>query len=77
MRRVIRSAAVQRKNFHLHVDVLKRAQRALRAPTEAETVERALAMVVFQEEAMTAFRNLCERGEVEDVFGHYRGTPSR
>ena len=72
MVRATRSALVQRKNFYLRIDTLKRAQKALGARTETEAVERALALVVFQEDAFKAFRELCEKGEVEDVFGHYR-----
>lgn len=72
MARASRSAPVQRKNFHLRVETLKKAQKALGARTETEAVERALELVVFQEEALRAFRELCEKGEVEDVFGHYR-----
>jgi len=67
-----RSAPVQRKNFYLRVETLKRAQQALGARTETEAVERALELVVFQEDALKAFRELCERGEVEDAFGHDR-----
>lgn len=70
--RSLRSAPVQRKNFYLRVETLKRAQQALGARTETEAVERALELVVFQEDALKAFRELCEQGEVEDVFGHDR-----
>ena len=72
MARTPRPAPVQRKNFYLRVETLKKAQKALGARTETETVERALELVVFQEEALSAFRELCEKGEMEDVFGHYR-----
>jgi hypothetical protein len=72
MTRATHPAPVQRKNFYLRVDTLKRAQKALGARTETEAVERALELVVFQEDALTAFRELCEKGEVEDIFGHYR-----
>jgi hypothetical protein len=72
-----KSERVLRKNFYLRVDTLKKAQKALGAKTETETVQRALDLVVFQEEALKAFRELCGRGEVEDVFGHYRGERSR
>ena len=72
MARASRSAPVQRKNFYLRVETLKKAQKALGARTETEAVERALELVVFQEEALKAFRELCEKGEVEDVFSHYR-----
>ena len=72
MARNSRPAPVQRKNFYLRIETLKKAQKALGARTETETVERALELVVFQEEALRAFRELCETGEMEDVFGHYR-----
>jgi hypothetical protein len=68
---------VQRKNFYLRVDTLKKAQRALGAKTETEAVERALELVVSQEDALLAFRELCEKGEIEDVFGHYRRSRSQ
>ena len=67
-----RPAAVQRKNFYVRTDTLKKAQKVLGVQTETETVERALELVVFQEEALKAFRDLCEKGEVEDVFGETR-----
>jgi hypothetical protein len=73
MARTSRSVLVQRKNFYLRVDTLKKAQKALGARTETEAVERALELVVFQQEALKAFSELCEKGEVEDVFSHYRG----
>ncbi len=73
MARSLRVAPRQRKNFYLRSDTLKKAQKALGARTETEAVERALELVVFQEAAVKAFRELCEKGEVEDVFGHYRG----
>ncbi len=58
------------KNFYLRTETLKKAQKALGAKTETETVERALELVVFQEDALKAFQELCEKGEVEDVVGH-------
>ena len=67
MARTSRSAPVQRKSFYLRVETLKKAQKALGARTETEAVERALELVVFQEEALKAFRELCEKGEVEVV----------
>ncbi len=72
MARAPRSASVQRKNFYLRTDTLKRAQKALGARTETEAVERALELVVFQEDALKAFRELCEQGEIEDVLGRSR-----
>lgn len=65
-----RTAAIRRKNFYLRNDTLKKAQKVLGARTETETVERALELVIFQEDALKAFCELCEKGEVEDVFGH-------
>ena len=72
MARASRSAPVQRKNFYLRIATLKKAQKALGARTETEAVKRALELVVFQEDALKAFQELCEKGEVEDVFSHYR-----
>lgn len=46
---------------------------SLGTKTETETVEWALELVVFQEDALKAFQELCEKGEVEDVFGHAHG----
>ena len=61
-----------RKNFYIRTDSLKKAQKVLGTRTETETVERALELVVFQEEALTAFRKLCEEGELDDAFGQAR-----
>ena len=77
MARALRSAPVQRKNFYLRVDMLKKAQQVLKARTETEAVERALEFVVFQEDVLTAFRNLCEKGAIEDVFAHSQGRSPR
>jgi hypothetical protein len=76
--RSARPGAVQRKNFYLRVETLKRAQKALGARTETEAVERALELVVFQEDALKAFRELCERGEIEACRLHeFRYTAAR
>jgi hypothetical protein len=77
MARASRSALVRRKNFYIRVDTLKKAQKALGTRTETETVERALELVVFQEEALKAFQDLCTKGEIEDVFGHSRRQSSQ
>ena len=61
---------IKLKNFYLRVDTLKKAQKALGTRTETETVEQALELVVFQATALKAFQDLCEKGEVEDVFGN-------
>ena len=55
MARAPRLTPVQRKNFYLRVDTLKKAQKALGARTETEAVERALELVVSQEDALLAF----------------------
>lgn len=70
MAQTSRTRQVQRKNFYLRVDTLKKAQKALGTRTETETVEQALELVVFQNSALRAFQDLCEKGEVEDVFGN-------
>ena len=72
MPRVSRSSPVQRKNFYIRVDTLKKAQKVLGARTETEAVERALELVIFQADALKAFQELCEKGQVEDVFDHLR-----
>jgi hypothetical protein len=72
MARASRSTLVRRKNFYIRVDTLKKAQKASGTRTETETVERALELVVFQEEALKAFQELCMKGEIEGVFGHSR-----
>ena len=72
MARAAHSAPVQRKNFYLRVDTLKRAQQVLGARTETAAVERALELAMFQQDALKAFRQLCKQGEIEDVFGHDR-----
>ena len=43
-------AAVVHKHFRLDATKLKRAQKLLNAPTETETVERALDLAIAEEE---------------------------
>jgi hypothetical protein len=67
-------AAVVHKHFRLDATKLKRAQQLLGAPTETETVERALDRAIAEEEADRRVREAHEvffsSGiEIRDVFG--------
>lgn len=62
------------KHFRLDVAKLKRAQKALRAATETETVERALDMAISEQErnrlAAEANRRFIGSGiAIRDVYG--------
>jgi len=61
MARAPRSASVQRKNFYLRTDTLKRAQKVLGARTETEAVERALELVVSRKTPLKRFGNHANR----------------
>ena len=65
---------VVRKHFRLDAGKLKRAQKALGAATETETVEKALELVISEEErdrvTWEATMSFLKSGvEVRDVFG--------
>ena len=65
---------VVRKHFRLDAGKLKRAQKALGASTETETVERALELVISEEErdrvTWEATMSFLNSGvEVRNVFG--------
>ena len=62
------------KHFQLDSVKIKRAQRALQAKTETETIERALDLAISEHESnRIAFeaheRFLRSGGEIKDVFG--------
>jgi hypothetical protein len=68
-----RAAAVH-KHFRLDAAKLKRAQKLLNAPTETETVERALDLAIAEEERDRRVRKAHEEFflsgiEIRDVFG--------
>jgi hypothetical protein len=67
-------ATVVHKHFRLDAAKLKRAQKLLNAPTETETVERALDLAIAQEERDRIVREAHEEFfrsgiEIRDVFG--------
>ena len=67
-------AAVVHKHFRLDATKLKRAQKLLDAPTETETVERALDLAIAEEERDRIVREAHEEFfrsgiEIRDVFG--------
>ena len=66
--------AVVHKHFRLDPAKLKRAQKLLDAPTETETVERALELAIAEEErnrrVLKAHEQFFRSGiEIRDVFG--------
>jgi hypothetical protein len=65
---------VVHKHFRLDAEKLKRAQKLLDAPTETETVERALDQAIAEEERERRLRKAHEEFftsgiEIRDVFG--------
>jgi len=62
------------KHFQLDSVKIKRAQKALRAKTETETIERALDFAISEHESNRLALEATERflrsgGEIKDVFG--------
>lgn len=75
-------SAAGRRNKHKHLVLdqakIKRAQKALGAKTETETIERALEMVISEDErnrrAWAATERLIAGGiQIKDVFGRTNG----
>ena len=76
----MRAPANSRKNKHLILDQakLRKAQKVLGAKTETETIERALEMVISEDErnrrAWAATEKLLKGSiQVKDVFGRLDG----
>jgi hypothetical protein len=70
------ATASKRAHKHFQLDSLKikRAQKALRAKTETETIERALDLAISEHESNRLTLEANERflrssGEIKDVFG--------
>jgi hypothetical protein len=66
------------KHFQLDPTKIKRAQKALRAKTETETIERALDLAIAEHEsnrlALEAIERFVKSGiEVKDVYGTLGG----
>lgn len=62
--------ALQRKNYLLNVQTLKKAQRAIGAKTETETIHKALEMAANELALAQALYKLMHRGKgrIVDVF---------
>lgn len=65
------------KHFQLDPAKIKQAQRALRAKTETEAIERALDLVIMENRrnrmALEANQRFLKRGiEIKDVYGRLR-----
>ena len=58
-----------RKNFRLDQAKLDRARRILGTRTETETVEQALDLVAFRQEAIEGVRRMAGSNSIRDVFG--------
>jgi hypothetical protein len=76
----MKAAATARRNKHLILDQtkIKKAQRALGAKTETETIERALELVISEDEknrrAWDATEKLIRGGiQIKDVFDRMNG----
>ena len=59
---------VVRKNMRLRQDLIDRARRILGTRTETETVEQALELVTFREEALAGIESIAGTNAVEDIF---------
>ena len=59
---------VRRKNMRLDQRKIDAARSILGAKSETDTIEQALDLVVFQEEAATGFARLAGRGGFRNVF---------
>jgi hypothetical protein len=67
------SDAARRKNILIDQAKLRKAQTALNAKTETETIDKALDQVLFGQEVVAALLEVAGRGKaVEDVFGNLR-----
>ena len=64
---------IVRKNMRLDQSKLDRAKEILGTKTETETVDQALDMIVFQNEAIAGIRKLAGAGEIEHVFANDQG----
>lgn len=62
------SSTKVRKNLRLSQAKLDRARRILGTDTETETIEQALDLVAFREEALAGVRRLAGTGSLRDVL---------
>ncbi len=60
--------ALKRKNYWLDETKIKKISRVLNAKTETEAVQKAIDLVLFQEEATKAWVENAGVGGVEDLY---------
>ncbi|OGQ56154.1 MAG: hypothetical protein A2W66_08800 [Deltaproteobacteria bacterium RIFCSPLOWO2_02_56_12] len=60
--------ALKRKNYWLDETKIKKVRRLLKAKTETEAVQKAIDLVLFQEEASKAWVENAGVGGVEDLY---------
>jgi len=61
--------ALKRKNYWLDEAKIKKVRRLLKARTETEAVQKAIDLVLFQEEATKAWVANAGVGGVQDLYG--------
>jgi len=60
--------ALKRKNYWLDEAKIKKVQQLLKAKTETEALQKALDLILFQEEAAKAWIDNAGMGGVEDLY---------
>jgi hypothetical protein len=60
--------ALKRKNYWLDETKIKRVQHLLKAKTETEALQKAIDLILFQEEAAKAWIDNAGVGGVEDLY---------
>jgi hypothetical protein len=60
--------ALKRKNYWLDETKIKKVQRLLKAKTETEALQKAVDLVLFQQEALRAWVENAGVGGVEDLY---------
>ncbi len=61
--------SLKRKNYWLDEAKIKKVKRLLKAKSETEAIQKALDLVLFQEEAARAWVENAGTGGVEDLYG--------
>jgi hypothetical protein len=61
--------SLKRKNYWLDEAKIKKAQRLLKAKTETEALQKAIDLVLFQQEATKAWVENAGAGGIENLYG--------
>jgi hypothetical protein len=61
--------SLKRKNYWLDEAKIKKVQRLLKAKTETEALQKAIDLVLFQQEATKAWVENAGVGGIEDLYG--------